>query len=191
MSNDTYYVMDTTLGLVDGMMLASMPDLPKQGKDNWMFGQAFTQAPTEPVIVQIKGGEEECTPVSFYSNPAVATIEFIEALIEVGVDNLIIYDAVLQSRIDANHTIKGYKAFNIIGLVKAAGPETEFATESREGDASIQKLQADTSAIKGLYMFRLAESWDTIVVHEKVKNHLESKNFIGLDFEELDGALIL
>jgi len=37
----------------------------------------------------------------------------------------------------------------------------------------------------------LAESWDTIVVHEKVKNHLESKNFIGLDFEELDGAFIL
>jgi len=191
MSSDKYYVMDTKLGLVDGMMLGSMPDLPNESKDDWMYGQDFTISPKEPVVVQIKGGEEECTPVSFYSNPPVATTEFIEALIEVGVDNLITYDAVLQSRIDAEHIIKGYKAFNIIGLVKVAGPETEFATESRDGDASIEKLQADTGAIKGLYMFRLAESWDTIVVHEKVKNHLESKSFIGLKFKELDGAFIL
>ena len=191
MSNDKYYVMDTTLGLVDGMMLNSMPDLPNEAKDDWMYGQAFTKAPQEPIIVRISEGEEDSVPVSFYSNPPVTTNEFIEALLEVGIDNLAIYDAVLRSWPDGEVEHKNYKAFNIIGLVKAAGPETEFSTESRDGDASIQKLQADTSAIKGLYMFRLAESWDTIVVHEKVKNHLESKNFIGLDFEELDGAFIL
>ncbi len=191
MSEDKYYVMDTTLGLIDGMMLGSMPRLPARGKDNWMFGQVFTQPPAEPITVNIPEGEGNCTPVSFYSNPPVATNEFIEALIEVGIDNLVTYDVILQSRDDSSLQIRGYKAYNIIGLVKAAGPETEYATESREGDGSIEKLQADTSAIKGLYIFRLAESWDTIVVHEKVKKHLESKNFIGLDFEELDGAFIL
>jgi hypothetical protein len=191
MSNDNYYVMDTTIGLIDGMALGSMPRLARRGKDNWMFGQAFVEPPKEPIIVRIPEGEEKRIPVSFYSDPPVATNEFIEALLEVGIDNLAIYDAVLRSLPDGEVEHKNYKAFNIIGLVKAAGPETEFATESRDGDASIEKLQADTSAIKGLYMFRLAESWDTIVVHEKVKNHLESKNFIGLKFKELDGAFIL
>jgi hypothetical protein len=191
MSEDKYYVMGTTLGLIDGMALDSMPDLPNEAKDDWMYGQAFTVAPNEPVCVDISDGEEKRLPVSYYDHPPVATNEFIEALLEVGIDNLAIYDAVLRSWPDGEVEHKNYKAFNIIGLVKAAGPETEFATESRDGDASITKLQADTGAIKGLYMFRLAESWDTIVVHEKVKNHLESKNFIGLDFEELDGAFIL
>ncbi|PKG84087.1 hypothetical protein CXF85_09205 [Colwellia sp. 75C3] len=191
MSNDKYYVMDTTLGLIDGMALDSMPDLPNEAKDDWMYGQAFTKAPKEPIIVDISDDEENNIPVSFYSDPPVATNEFIGALLEVGIDNLAIYDAVLRSWPDGEVEHKDYKAFNIIGLVKAAGPETEFATESRDGDASITKLQADTSAIKGLYMFRLAESWDTIVVHEKVKNHLESKSFIGLKFKELDGAFIL
>ncbi|PKG84083.1 hypothetical protein CXF85_09185 [Colwellia sp. 75C3] len=190
MSDAKYYVMDSDYS-DEGMMLGGMPDLPNEKKDDWMYGQAFVQEPKTPIIVDIREGEEDANCLSYYCHPPIASKEFIDALVECGVDNLVNYDVVLKSRTDPRYLIEGYKAFNIIGLVKAAGPETEFATESRDGDASIQKLQGNTSAIKGLYMFRLAESWDTIVVHEKVKNHLESKNFIGLDFEELDGAFIL
>jgi len=190
MNEAKYYVMDSDYS-DEGMMLGGMPNLPNESKDDWMYGQAFTQEPKEPIVVDIKEGEDSANNLPFYCHPPLASQEFIDALIEVGVDNLVLYDAVLKSRTAPNFQIMGYKAFNIIGLVKAAGDETEYATESREGDASIANLQADTSAIKGLYIFRLAESWDTIVVHEKVKEHLESKNFIGLDFEELDGAFIL
>jgi len=191
MSQDKYYLLDTDYGSVDGMMLDRMPSLPKRRKDNWMAGQPFTQEPSEPIVVGIMEGEETSTLLPFFKNPPLASDEFIDALMEVGVDNLITYEAIITNL--PSQTIKhvGYKAFNIIGLIKTAGSDTKFATESREIDASIEKFQTAPETIKGLYMFRLAESARTIVIHEKVKNHLESKNFIGLDFEELDGAFIL
>lgn len=191
MSEDKYYILSSDIDEVDGMLLGGMPDLPNRGQDNWMFGQPFTVDPEQPIYIGIPEGEEDCTPLCFYKTPPVATNAFIDALVEVGVDNIVTYDVVLRSRTDPSFTIEGYKAFNIIGLVKAAGPGTVYLTDSRIGDASMQNIELEPRSIKGLYMFRLAESMRTIVVHEKVKQHLESKGFEALEFTDPGDALIL
>ncbi len=193
MSDDKYYILsvDYTFGGVDPMMLGSMPDLPEDDEDDWMFGQPFTVEPKQPIFVAIREDNENLTPLNFYKNPPVATQAFVDALVEAGVDNIVTYDVVLRSRTNPSFTIDGYKAINIIGLVKAAGPGTAYLTDSRIGDASMEKLELEPRSIKGLYIFRLAESMRTIVVHEKVKKFLEAKGFDDLIFTEPGDALIL
>lgn len=193
MSQDKYYILsvDLTYGGRDPMLLSSMPQLPEDDEDDWMFGQPFTVEPEQPIFVDIIEGSEDLTPLNFYKNPPVATKAFLDALIEVGVDNIVTYDVVLRSRTNPSITVDGYKAINIIGLVKATGPGTVYLTDSRIGDASMENVELEPNSIKGLYIFRLAESMRTIVVHEKVKNHLEAKGFEDLIFTEPGDALIL
>ncbi len=193
MSDDKYYIIsvDYTYGGIDPMMLGSMPDLPEDNEDDWMFGQPFTVEPEEPIFVAIREDNENLTPLNFYKDPPVATKAFIDALVEAGVNNIVTYDVLLRSRTNPSITIDGYKAINIIGWVKAAGPGTVYLTDSRIADASMKNVELEPRSIKGLYMFRLAQSMRTIVVHEKVKQYLEAKGFEDLIFTEPGDALIL
>lgn len=193
MSDDKYYILnvDYTYGAVDPMMLGSMPDLPEENEDDWMFGQPFTVEPEQPIFVAIREDNENLTALNFYKNPPVATKAFVDALVEAGVDNIVTYDVVLRSRTDPSITVDGYKAINIIGWVKAAGPGTVYLTDSRIGDASMKNVELEPRPVKGLYMFRLAQRMRTIVVHEKVKQYLEAKGFKDLIFTEPGDALIL
>jgi len=191
MSNEKYYIISSSFHDVDGMMLGNMPDLPDDMEDDWMFGQQFSIEPEEPIIIGIQEGNENCTPLPFYKSPPIATQALIDALVEVGVDNIVTYDVILKSRTDPSITISGYKAINVIGLVKAVGNETAFLTDSQIGDASMKNIILEPSLTKGLNMFRLAESMRTIVVHEKVKQHLESKGFNCLKFTEVGEAFLL
>jgi hypothetical protein len=193
MNANRYYILsvDFTYRGVEPMLLGRMPRLPDDDEDNWMFGQPFSVEPEQPIVVPIRDDNENFTPLHFYKNPPIASKAFVDALIEAGVDNIVTYDVVLKGRSNPSITIDGYKAINIIGLVKAVCPETEYLTESRIGDASMENVELEPDAIKGLYMFRLAESMRTIVVHEKVKKHLEAKGFDDLIFTEPGDALIL
>lgn len=188
MSTSKYYIIRSDYE-DESMTLGGMPPLPNDYDDNWIAGMPFTKPPAEPIIVNIDEDEGELIPI-FDSLP-VASQEFVDALLDVGVDNIVTYDVVLQSRNDNNLTIHGYKAINIIGLIKAASPDTKFLTDSRHIDASIESFQVASDVTKGTYMFRLAESISTIVVHEKVKSHLEANGFKNLRFTPLDGAFIL
>ncbi|MDH5182036.1 MAG: hypothetical protein OEZ39_12360 [Gammaproteobacteria bacterium] len=183
MSEDTdkYYIM--TSEDPDRMLLYSMPDLPEDMEDDWMFGTPFTVEPDEPIEVEIQEGFEKKKPLPWFDGQSVASKEFVNALVEVGVDNIMVYDAVLVSE-NGKTRIEGYKAINVIGLVKAAGPGTVYLGDSRLIDAGIDGLELEPRSIKGLLMFRLAEDTSAVVVHEKVKKHLEAKGFESLVFTE-------
>ena len=193
MSDNEYYIVsvDLTYGGRDPMMLGSMPDLPEEAEDDWMFGQPFTVEPEQPIFVAIREDNENLKPLNFYKNPPVASKAFVDALVEAGVDNIVTYDVVLRSRTDPSINIEGYKAINIIGWVKVAGPGTVYLTDSRIFDASMKNVELEPRSIKGLYMFRLAQSMRTIVVHERVKQCLEARGFEDLIFTEPGDALIL
>ncbi|WP_444993943.1 hypothetical protein [Aliikangiella sp. IMCC44359] len=188
MIKDKYYFL--TAQNPERMMLYGMPDLPNDLKDDWMFGQTFTEEPEQPIHVEIQEGFEKKQLLPCFDHPFIANQEFVDALIEIGVDNIITYDVLLHNE-DYSVTYEGYKAINIIGLIKAAGPGTVYLGDSKLIDASIESLELEPRSIKGLYIFRLAESISTIVVHEKVKRHLESKGFHSLVFTDPGDALIL
>ena len=112
------------------------------------------------------------------------TVDFLEALRSAGVDNIDTYDAALESE-DGSVRLPGYKAYNIVGTVTAADvAKSEFSPDnpSRQIDASIRSLVVDETKTKGLLLFRLAESVDTILIHHSVKTVLEARNFRGVLF---------
>lgn len=104
---------------------------------------------------------------------------------------MVTYDVILKSRTDPSISSSGYKAINVIGLIQAAGDGAVCLTQPQIGDKNIKSITLEPSLRTGLYMFRLTESMRTIVVHEIVKKHLESKGFKCLVFTELGKALLL
>ena len=92
----------------------------------------------------------------------------IAALHECGVDNLEIYETVIQSRTDGSEC-RDYDAVNIIGLVAAAHMEksTARAEEDSDGlvDVDFDGLVIDEAKAAGFPLFRLAECTSGIVIH--------------------------
>ena len=110
-----------------------------------------------------------------------------------GVNNLDIYDAVIRSK-DGTVEYSGYKAFCVVGLIAAADLKKLFFAPdnpSRQIDASIEQLTLDESKLKGVLCFRLAEYTGSVFIHEKVKLHLESKNFPYIVFREAKDLISL
>lgn len=180
-TNNLYWILSAG-GNPNAMLLNSLPK--PSAFVGWMGGKTFTKPPNVPVVVRIKEGYEHSDPPAFKNVPQVMTVEFLDALRSAGVDNIDVYDAILESA-DGNVRLSGYKAYNIVGVVSAADlGKTEFSpgNPSRQIDASIRSLAVDETKTKGLLLFRLAESVDTILIHNSIKAALETRKFIGVSF---------
>lgn len=173
----------------DMMLLYDLPD--PNATDGWLSGRRFERPPTGAVECWIVDGSEQATPLPFYSFPPLMRNDVLEALTAAGVDNLDVYDAVIKS--ETGVEISGYKAYNLLGLVRAAGPSTKFNpdNESRLIDASIDELEVAPERARGLLMFRMAESVGVILVHERIKAALEKHAFHGMEFYEPSQAVVL
>jgi len=161
-------------------------DIPDPGRlDRWYSGHKFRAPPREPVVVTIQTGEEHAEPMPYWCAPNVMSNEFYKALCDAGVDNLDVYDAVLRSE-DGTVEYKGFKAFNVLGLIRAADlSKTVFNDPgSRLIDASIETLEIDPDKAMGILMFRLAENVSAVIVHERVKKFIEPMNFPYVQFNE-------
>jgi hypothetical protein len=113
--------------------------------------------------------------------------DLIQALIECGVDNLETYPVAIRDP-DNGETYTNYKAVNIIGLMTAADMKKSNATIHPGGpaliDVDFDGLVIDEKKAGGELFFRLAESTNGIMAHERVKNHLLEKGFTDLAFYE-------
>jgi hypothetical protein len=169
----------------DKMLLLFGPPDPSFD-DDWFGGRRFETAPVEPIVVTIRPKNEDGELLPFFGTATLMSTPFYEALREAGVDNLDVYEAVIQSE-DGSIVYKGYKAFNLIGVVRAADLErTSFSDPEgpRLIDASIETLAIDPDKAGGALMFRLAEYVGAVIVHEKVKDVLEAKGFPYVSFLE-------
>jgi len=110
--------------------------------------------------------------------------DLIAALEEAGVDNIDYYNAAVTDP-DNGQTYTNYKAANIIGCVAAADMDKSEATVHANGpiiDVDFDKLVIDPGRTHGILIFRLAESTNTILVHERLKDYLIKKGFTKLEF---------
>lgn len=157
----------------DGMLLYSLPD--PSDDDSWTIGQRFVEPPEGPVEIGIIEGYEQAQPLHWFDTPPVVSDALYDVLLKAGVANLEAIDAVLTSD-DGRTRLTGYKAINVVGLVKAAGAGTRFdaANASRLIDASIDSLEIDPDRCGGARMFRLAEFSGAVVVDDQVKQAIEA-----------------
>jgi hypothetical protein len=175
-----YYVME---GTADGpVVLMNSLKGPAKG-DGWMLGRMFVGQVQVPVQVTAKEGFDLGILMPFYPTPTIMRRDLYEAIRSAGVDNVDAWQAVVRK---ANGTILSneYLAYNVLGVVRAAGAGTTYAPEnpSRMVDASIESLQIDENAARGLLLFRLAESIDTVVVHRTVRAAIETRGIENIRF---------
>jgi hypothetical protein len=181
-----YYVLesygDNHEGEDNSMLLYDIPD--PGDLDRWFSGHKFKYPPKEPVVATIREGYAHADLLPYWCEVNVMSDAFYKALCDAGVDNIDVYDAILRSE-DGTVEYKGFKAYNILGLIRAADlSKTQFNPGTRLIDASIESLAIDADKAMGILMFRLAENVSAVVVHERVKRFIEPMNFPYVQFTE-------
>ena len=184
----TYYKMICNTPEDDEGGFADIVDHYVEGADSWISGERFSATIDTPLQFSVEPEDDyEGLPAEmFFGETLLMTTRLADALKASGVDNLDCYPAILT------HTETGeqydYQAVNIIGTSMAADLDRSD-WESDDGDARVDtffnKLVVDEDKAGGLLLFRLAESLSTIVVHEKVKDHLLSKGVDTMTFLEV------
>ena len=150
----------------------------------WMTGRKV-DPPAEVVAYKVHK-DRPGNLRALYSNLAVPLIrdDLLKVIKDVGVDNMQDFDAVLRDPVkDAEHT--NYRALNILGMVAAAdlGKSTFMHSQSLTGvDRDFDKLEFKDKLRTDLLLFRLAESSNALVVHEKVKKAIEKSKIEGVVF---------
>ena len=113
--------------------------------------------------------------------------DLLTAIIESGVDNLEIYDAILK---DVHNGIDymDYKAVNVIGLIDCIDKgETKIAGLDTLGGLlpdMIDSLSISEEKTNGLLMFRMPTSISAIIVHEKVKKSIKKNKIPYMYFHK-------
>ena len=110
--------------------------------------------------------------------------DLVEAMQSFGVDNLQTFNVALLDP-DNGTTYTNYKAVNVIGLIAAADMAQSDATVHPGGpviDVDFDSLVVDESKTKGALIFRLAESTNALLVADRLRDFLLSKNFDDIDF---------
>jgi|RhiMetdeSRZDD1v2_1073273.scaffolds.fasta_scaffold1662826_1 hypothetical protein len=188
-----YYVMTCLSPDVGYLaMLSYEPDHPSR---SWAQADKFStnpedpaylRAPPEPVRAQVKKNRSGVM-AEFWDDPVpLMTKRLFKALEAAGVRNIDLYKAEIFDP-NTGTTYKDYVAFNIVGKV-AAADLARASVDTRSPERMIamdfNSLAIDEAAAGGALLFRLAESVNAIVVHERVKNYLEANGINTLTFIE-------
>lgn len=154
------------------------------GIDSWLRGSRFAKPPIEPIQLEWDPRSEGPPKALYDAVIPLYRLDLLEALREAGVDNLDCY-AVEVSHPETKEITKDYSAVNIIGLISAANlRQSSFSDPSGRGllDMDFNGLAIDPAKAMNALMFRLAECVSGVVIHNSVKEHLESKGGFGLTF---------
>lgn len=152
----------------------------------WVTGHIFGE-PKEPIAVEFwENGGRGLAEILLDSIPLFSK-ELVNALRDCGVDNLQLFPVKIIER-EGNRINQEYFAVNIVGLIKCADMEkSEYSDITGQGIIAVnfRKLIIDETIAMGFYIFRLAESVSSIIVHEKIKKYLDLKEFRYLSFRPL------
>jgi hypothetical protein len=175
-----YYVM-TCEGLYPSAAIDQYPSLPG---GPWMDGQVITFEVPQPLIYTLDPDYPGKPKPMYVGTVPVMRDDLVEALNEAGVDNVQFFPAVLRNE-KRKKDYANYQAFNVVGVISCADMTQSkrlTETDSEMIDVDFDQLVIDESKIGGALLFRLAEDVSAIVVHEKIKQHIEDRKIPGMTF---------
>lgn len=155
---------------------------------SWMSGQTFESPPPEPIVLQLRGTDEEdwvlgdlwLTPITVMSK------RLLDALQHAGVSNLDTYAVELHDPVNVQvHT--NFVAFNLTGAMSAADVgKTKSAPKNVEEvtPSAHHALPPDAHTPRPPLLFRLTESLNAILIHESVCDAIEEAGIDTLTFYE-------
>ena len=174
-----YYILsDQDLG--DTVSLASIGDGPVIEGVSWFRGVRFTTPIPQPLRFTLDPSVEGSLPYFFRWTIPLMHSDLIAGLREAGVDNIDVYDAVVRDD-ETGEEYTDFKAVNVIGKVAAA--DLSASKYSKDQATNLISMQFDSLAIDEKkagphLLFRLAECVSAIVVHEKVRNVIKSRDIL-------------
>jgi len=157
----------------------------------WMAGRSIETILPSPLrykLLPMEPGMTPHMPEFMASAMPIFRDDLMQALKEIGVNNLQIFDLVITDP-DNGKEYTNYKAINIVGRHSVADMDKSVASVygTPETDVDFDKLILDENKLENVpLMFRLKESVNTILVHKKVKEYLEQKGFDGVVFYKTD-----
>jgi hypothetical protein len=125
-------------------------------------------------------------PEVFVDDTLILRDDVVASMVDEGANNLQLFDAVLVAP-EKKKPIKGYKAVCVLGLIAAADLKKSSFSSASGGlriDVDFDKLVIDPSRAHGELIFRLAESNNVILVHDRLRKRLEKDGFDKLWFED-------
>lgn len=164
---------------------AAIAEEPENLGPTWVLGRPITSAVPRPLIYKLDpqwpGNVREM--MDELACPLMSD-NLVAALRSVGVDNLQLFDAVIEDpATGTTHT--NYKAFNVIGLVAAAdmGKSVLMGTsDSTIIDVDFESLAIDEKKAAPFRLFRLAENVSTIIVDDVVRREVARREIPGMRF---------
>jgi hypothetical protein len=167
--------------------LASIEDAPEiPGIESWLSGNKFKENIPEPIEIYLDDNYPGRMPDFFNFTIPLMSDRLVDSLHEIGVSNFDTYRVIIKNG-DGLLVSENYKAVNIIGIVAAADVnKSKVALNKEVGliDSDFDSLEIDEIKAINMLMFRLAEAVSAIVIHERVKKHLENSGLGSLGFIE-------
>jgi len=153
---------------------------------DWIEGNIM-EMPAEPIRIELWERAGNGLSEIFLDSIPLFCNDLIDAFKKAGVDNLQTCSAVLIPPNGKPNT--NYKAVNIIGKIACADKKrSQYNDITGTGmiACDFRKLVIDESKTYGQLFFRLAESIDSIIVHERVKIAVDKMNFKYLNWRALN-----
>jgi hypothetical protein len=151
----------------------------------WFSGAAITDPVPDPLVFEVDPERSGTLMGNIYTTSyPLWSDALIAAFKEAGVDNLQLFNAAIKNHIDGK-THTNYKAVNILGLISCANMKKSKLMGTSDSvflDADFDSLSIDDSRTHGALLFRLAENVTAILVREKVRDHVLSKDLAGVRF---------
>lgn len=140
----------------------------------WFTGQPLTVEVPQPLEFELDPMVPGEMPV-FFSSAQIPLMreDFLQKLVELGVDNIDAYDAIVRDP-ETGQLWTDYKAVNIIGLISATdlGKSAYVPTDTPIIDVLFDTMVIDETRTGGALLFRLAENLNAILAHGRLRDAL-------------------
>ncbi|MBL8909912.1 MAG: hypothetical protein JNM17_04320 [Archangium sp.] len=169
---------------VESALTSYRPDkLPSGLRRNWAVGKRFPTAPATPVRVEIEEGESGVLLELITGAIPLMTRRLADVLAAAGVANVECFDTEIHD-LQTGEVHRSHVAFNIVGAIAAADlSKSKFdASQGVMVAVDFESLAIDPAKAREALLFRLAESVNGIVVHQKVRAAIEKAGIDTLTF---------
>lgn len=155
-------------------------------RPSWRLGRSVTPPAALPLTYTLDP-DYPGRPKPMYDAEAVPVMckDVAQALRDAGVDNMQYVPAVLVHPATGER-FEDYLAYNIVGLVSAA--DLRLSAIMKPAEPAMPKIDFGGLVLDevripdGLLIFRLSESPNAVVVHERVKRAIEASGIPGFVF---------
>ena len=180
-----YYVLECFSSLMQNS--AAISECPEiEGVESWLTGSIINTNIAQPIKLELDPNSPGEMLEMYQLEMTIMSDRLINTLIEFGVNNLQVYDAIISDP-NTGTEFRNYKVVNVIGIISCADLSKSIFKSSGSIpliDVDFESLQIDELRTHGLQIFRLAECISAIIIDENVKNFLLEKGFENLTFKD-------